>query len=70
MLQHFGLELSQPVRSDENPRECELTQQLCDSVQRAGYDGILYRSTRHSGGRNLVAFDPSTLSIERSWLAD
>lgn len=68
LLGRFGEELSTPVRSDDNPEEYRVTQQLCEAVRAAGYDGILYRSTRDPRGSNLVVFDPSLCRIERSWL--
>lgn len=68
LLGRFGEELSTPVRSDDNPEEYGVTQQLCEAVRAAGYDGILYRSTRNPSGTNLVVFDPSLCRRGRSWL--
>jgi hypothetical protein len=68
LLVHFGSELSQPVQSDDDPHEYTVTQQLCEAVRLAGYDGILYPSTRHDDGLNLVVFEPGALEIEDSWL--
>lgn len=68
LLNLFSSELSRPVQSDDNPEEYRVTQQLCEAVRSAGYDGILYPSTRHERGTNLVVFDPSLCRIARSWL--
>lgn len=68
LLNLFGSELSWPVQLDDNPEQYRVTQQLCEAVRSAGYDGILYPSTRHQRGTNLVVFDPSLCRIGRSWL--
>lgn len=70
LLGHFGHELSQPVQSDDDPQEYQTTQQLCAAVRSAGYDGILYPSTRVRGGVNLVIFDPGAGIIGDSWLVN
>lgn len=68
LLGRFGEELSTPVRSDDEPEEYRVTQQLCEAVRTAAYDGILYRSARDPRGTNLVVFDPGLCRIGRSWL--
>ena len=68
LLFNFGSELSQPVHSDDDPHEYRITQQLCEAVRDAGYDGVLYRSTRRARGVNLVLFDPSICKVLPSWV--
>lgn len=68
LLGLFGTELSQPVQSDDDPPEYRVTQQLCEAVRSAGYDGILYASTRLRRGVNLVVLDPALCRIGRSWV--
>mgnify|MGYP001241963393 CR=1 FL=1 len=64
----FGEELAKPVHNDDDPQEYRTTQQLCAAVRDAGYDGIMYESTRRNGGVNLVLFDTATGDILESWL--
>jgi RES domain-containing protein len=68
LLNLFGYELSQPVQLGDNPQEYRVTQKLCEAVRSAGYQGILYPSTRRQRGVNLVVFDPRLCRIGRSWL--
>jgi RES domain-containing protein len=68
LLNLFSSELSWPVQLDDNPQQYRVTQQLCEAVRSAGYDGILYPSTRQERGKNLVVFDPALCRIGRSWL--
>lgn len=70
LLERFALELSQPVQSDDDPQEYRTTQKLCAAVRLAGYDGILYGSTRLDGGVNLVLFSPADGVIGESWRVD
>ena len=46
LLGHFGAELAQPAQVHDDPHEYQVTQQLCETVRSAGYDGIMYGSTR------------------------
>ncbi len=64
----FGQELAKPVQNDDDPQEYRTTQQLCTAVRNAGYDGILYPSTRRPDGVNLVLFEPAAGEILDSWL--
>ena len=68
LLSLFSNELSQPVKSDDDPQEYRVTQQLCEAARAAGYDGILFPSTRQTNGINLVVFDPSLCRVGSSWL--
>jgi RES domain-containing protein len=64
----LGEELAKPVQNDDDPQEYRITQQLCAAIRDAGYDGIMYPSTRRDGGVNLVLFDGAAGDILESWL--
>jgi RES domain-containing protein len=57
-------ELSRPVRSSDSPIEYIPTQYLTEFAKSLGLDGVLYSSSLHAGGRNLVLFDDRTVRCD------
>ncbi|WP_368736990.1 RES family NAD+ phosphorylase [Janibacter hoylei] len=56
-LRALSRELTKPVRSSDEPTDYIPTQYLCEFAKAQGLDGVLYSSSLHPGGRNLVLFD-------------
>ena len=59
-LKGLSAELSKPVRSSDQPTDYIPTQYLCELVKSLGIGGVLYPSSLHRGGRNVVLFDVSS----------
>jgi RES domain-containing protein len=53
----LGDELKKPIRVTDQPIDYIPTQYLCELAKSLGLDGVLYSSSQHSNGRNLVVFD-------------
>lgn len=53
----LGNELRKPVRSTAQPTDYIPTQYLCELAKALRLDGVLYSSSLHPAGRNLVLFD-------------
>ncbi len=78
LLDAFGEELARPVprrragyvaiTETDASEEYAVTQRLCDVVQRAGFDGIRYPSTRNASGSNVVLFNKTVARIGASWI--
>jgi hypothetical protein len=60
-LKRLEIELSKPLRSDDQKLEYLPTQYLCEYVKSLGYDGIEYGSSLHDGGVNLAIFNDEKL---------
>lgn len=56
-LQQLGEELTRPVLPDSAAYEYTPSQYLCEFIKKAGYDGVLYRSSV-GDGMNLALFEP------------
>lgn len=56
-LTALGDELRKPVRATDQPTDYIPTQYLCELAKSLGLDGVLYSSSLHPQGRNLVLFD-------------
>lgn len=56
-LKALSGELRKPVRVSDQPTEYIPTQYLCELAKSLGIDGVLYSSSLHATGRNLVLFD-------------
>lgn len=56
-LKALSAELQKPVRASDHPADYIPTQYLCELAKALGLDGVLYRSSLHEVGRNLVLFD-------------
>lgn len=56
-LSALGDELRKPVRTSDQPIDYIPTQYLCELTKSLGLDGVLYSSSLHPEGRNLVLFD-------------
>lgn len=56
-LTALGDELRKPVRATDQPTDYIPTQYLCELAKSLGLDGVLYSSSLHPDGRNLVLFD-------------
>ena len=55
----LGHELSRPVRGSDRKTDYIPTQYLCELAKSVPLDGVMYASSVHAGGRNLVLFDVS-----------
>ena len=53
----LGNELRKPVRASDQPTDYIPTQYLCELAKSLGLDGVLYSSSLHPEGRNLVLFN-------------
>lgn len=58
LLRHVSYLFSLPANPDSSELYYAPTQSLCDSLRKAGYDGIRYRSSLNEGGINLALFAP------------
>jgi RES domain-containing protein len=58
-LSALGDEVRKPVRASDQPTDYIPTQYLCELAKSLGLDGVLYSSSLHPQGRNLVLFDIS-----------
>lgn len=58
-LKMIAEEIAKPLRND-NEFDYLPTQYISDFIKSLGYDGIEYKSTMRSSGRNLAVFDPSS----------
>lgn len=57
LKKHIGEELSKPMRRyDFKDLEYVSTQFVCEYVKTLGFDGIIFNSAVHKGGKNLVLF--------------
>lgn len=63
-LAALGNELKKPVRSSAQPTDYIPTQYLCELAKALGLDGVLYSSSLHPPGRNLVIFDVSVATCQ------
>jgi hypothetical protein len=64
LLDTFGEELAKPVSDEDTAEQYEISQEACDAIRSAGYDGVAYPSGRETGterpGRhNVFFFDPA-----------
>jgi hypothetical protein len=57
-LQRLGEELTRPVLPQGAAIDYVPSQYLCEFIKKAGYDGVIYRSSV-SSGMNLALFDPA-----------
>jgi hypothetical protein len=57
-LERLGSELTRPVRPSGAAIEYVPSQYLCEFIKKAGWDGVIYRSSV-SDGKNLALFDPA-----------
>ncbi len=57
-LERLGQELTRPVLPQGAAIDYVPSQYLCEFIKKAGYDGVIYRSSVGSG-MNLALFDPS-----------
>lgn len=64
LLERLGAELSKPVRTGDNKIDYIPTQYLSEYVKWLGLEGILYSSSLHSGGQNVVLFRDSDVKPE------
>ena len=56
-LERLGQELTRPVLSQGAAIDYVPSQYLCEFIKKAGYDGVIYRSSV-SSGMNLALFEP------------
>lgn len=63
-LRSLSEELSRPVRASDDPVEYIPTQYLCEFARSIELDGVIFASSLHHGGTNLVLFDPSAVEIQ------
>jgi len=63
-LTALGGELRKPVRATDQPTDYIPTQYLCELAKSLGLDGVLYSSSLHPQGRNLVLFDVNAAVCE------
>jgi len=63
-LTALGAELRRPVRATDQPTDYIPTQYLCELAKSLGLDGVLYSSSLHPPGRNLVLFDVNVALCE------
>lgn len=63
-LTALGDELRKPVRATDEPTDYIPTQYLCELAKSLGLDGVLYSSSLHPQGRNLVLFDVNAALCE------
>lgn len=63
-LTALGDELRKPVRATDQPTDYIPTQYLCELAKSLGLDGVLYSSSLHPQGRNLVLFDVNAAVCE------
>ncbi len=57
-LERLGQELTRPVLPHSAAIDYVPSQYLCEFIKKAGFDGVIYRSSV-SGGMNLALFDPA-----------
>lgn len=62
-LRALSEKLSRPVRASDDPVEYIPTQYLCEFARSIGLDGVIYASSLHRGGTNLVLFDQDTVGV-------
>lgn len=60
LLQLIRKDLSKPLRRFDSELEYVPTQLICEYCKICGIDGICFNSSLHSGGVNVVLFDPSS----------
>lgn len=58
-LRHLGVELSSPVQPSSSSYEYIPSQYLCEFIKYKGFNGILYKSSVCSTGKNLALFNPN-----------
>lgn len=63
-LSALGSELKKPVRASDQPTDYIPTQYLCELAKSLGLDGVLYSSSLHADGRNVVLFDVEAAKCE------
>jgi RES domain-containing protein len=63
-LSELGDELRKPVSATDQPTDYIPTQYLCELAKSLGLDGVLYSSSLHEPGRNLVLFDVDSATCE------
>lgn len=63
LLREFASELSRPVHASDPELSYIPSQYLAEMILELGYDGIIYRSSYRSSGRNAVIFDPEALDV-------
>ena len=56
-LAALGEELRKPIRVSDQVTDYIPTQYLCELAKSLGLDGLLYSSSQHDDGRNVVFFD-------------
>lgn len=57
LRQKISADLSKPLRRYDTELEYVPTQSICEYCKIKGIDGIIFRSSLHKGGLNLVLFD-------------
>lgn len=64
LKKHIGEELSKPMRRyDYKDLEYVPTQFVCEYVKTLGFDGIMFSSAVHKGGKNLVLFNDNKVQF-------
>jgi hypothetical protein len=64
LFSYLSEELSLPVIPGAEDTEYRVSQQLCELVKDAGYDGIKYMSSTNINGYNVALFDTDSLELE------
>lgn len=57
LLRSLSSELKKPIRDSDHTIDYIPTQYLCEFAKSLNIDGVLYNSSLHDSGRNLVLFD-------------
>lgn len=61
-LRSLSEKLSRPVRASDDPVEYIPTQYLCEFARSIDLDGVIFASSLHRGGTNVVLFDQEAVT--------
>lgn len=61
----IGRELAIPVRPGDEKEKYLPTQVFAAMVQELGFDGLMFSSSQHEGGENVVLFDPDAAILTK-----
>jgi RES domain-containing protein len=64
LLDSFGEELSKPVTADDTEEQYEISQEACDAIRAADFDGVAYPSGL-GPGHNVFFFDAAVGRVTR-----
>jgi RES domain-containing protein len=64
LLDSFGEELKKPVTEDDTEEQYEISQEACDAIREADFDGVAYPSGL-GPGHNVFFFDPGVGRVTR-----